>query len=147
LENLKLTTSFLVFFICGTLVLKAQVIVGVWTRKINGQRVEVKIILKGESLTGTSCYYESPNNFLRYSIKGYFDPGTNAAVWWDDQLLEERDPGSPGGKKPALSKGRFDFPGYGRLRLCGRGYRMDNQNARAWEINPDKTDWSNFTDE
>jgi hypothetical protein len=37
-----------------------------------------------------SYYYESENNYRRYSIKGYFDPATNEAVWWDDQLLEEK---------------------------------------------------------
>ena len=147
MEKLKFTISFLLLFICGTLVIKAQIITGVWTRKINRQKIEVKIILKGGRLTGTSYYYESPNNYLRYSIKGYFDPGTNEAVWWDDQLIEENGPGSPGGKTPFLSKEHFNFPGYGRLMLGGRGYKVDNQNARAGEVNPDKTDWSNFTDE
>ena len=132
---------------CGALVVKAQIITGVWTRKIDRQKIEVKIILKGGSVTGTSCYYESPHNYLRYSIKGYFDPGTNAAVWWEDQLTEETGPGSPGGKTPLISRADFDFPGYGRLTLGGKAYRMDHQNARAGEVNPDKTNWSNFTDE
>ena len=38
--------------------------------KINRQKVEVKIIQSGDSLTGTS-YYESANNYRRYTIKGY----------------------------------------------------------------------------
>ena len=147
MEKLKFTISFLLFFICGTPVIKAQVITCVWTRKIDRQKIEVKIILNGGSLRGTSCYYESPDNYLRYSIKGYFDPGTNEAVWWDDQLTEETGPGSPGGKTPLISRADFDFPGYGRLTLGGKVYRMDHQNARAGEVNPDKTNWSNFTDE
>jgi len=147
LGKLKVTISFFLFFICGTLVIKAQIITGVWTRKIDRQKVEVKIILKGGSLTGTSCYYESPNNYLRYRIKGYFNPGTNEAVWWDDQLIEENGPGSVGGKQPLLSKAYFDLPGYGRLILGGKVHKVDNQNARPGEANFDKTDWSTFTDE
>jgi hypothetical protein len=67
-----------------------QQITGVWKGKIDRKKVELKIIQKGDSLTGTSYYYESANSYSRYSIKGYFDPNTNSAVWWDDQLLEER---------------------------------------------------------
>src|SRR6185503_2005058 len=134
-------------FLCGALVVKAQIITGVWTRKIDRQKIEVKIILKGGSVTGTSCYYESPHNYLRYSIKGYFDPGTNAAVWWEDQLTEETGPGSPGGKTPLISRADFDFPGYGRLMLGGKSYKPDNERVRGGEMTPDKRDWSNFTDE
>ncbi|MBL0132263.1 MAG: hypothetical protein IPP43_15125 [Chitinophagaceae bacterium] len=68
----------------------AQMITGVWKGKINRQNVELKIILEGDSLKGTSYYYESANNYHRYSIQGYFDSKTNEAVWWDDQLLDEK---------------------------------------------------------
>lgn len=40
--------------------------------RINRQKVEVKIIQKGDSLTGTAYYYESAGNYRRYTIKGYF---------------------------------------------------------------------------
>jgi len=36
-------------------------ITAVWTGKITPEKVEVKIVLKGADLTGTTCYYESPN--------------------------------------------------------------------------------------
>ena len=147
MEKLKFTISFLLFFICATLVTKAQIITGVWTRKINRQKIEVKILLKGGSLTGTSCYYESPNDYRRYSIKGYFDPGTNEAVWWDDKLIEENSTGSPAGKTPLLLKAHFNFPGYGRLMLGGRGYKEDNQSSRIGEVSLHETGWSDFTDE
>ena len=52
--------------------------------------MELKIVKNGDSLTGTSYYYTSVNNFRRYSIKGYFDPTDNSVVWWDDQLIEEK---------------------------------------------------------
>jgi hypothetical protein len=147
LEKLKFTISFLLFFISGTPVIKAQMITGVWTGKINQQKVEVKIVLKGGSLTGTTYYYESPDNYQRYSIKGYFNHGTNEAVWWDDQLIEENGGGSSGGKTPLLSRVDFNCPGYGRMMLGGKASKVDNQNERAGEVQLDKTGWSNFTDE
>ena len=122
-------------------------ITGVWTGKINQQKVEVKIILKDGSLMGTTYYYESPNNYRRYSIKGYFDPGRNEAVWWDDQLIEENGGGSSIGKTPLLSRADFNYPGYGRMMLGGKASNVDHQNERAGEVNLDKTDWSNFKDE
>ncbi|HEX7905670.1 MAG TPA: hypothetical protein VF487_17480, partial [Chitinophagaceae bacterium] len=54
----------------------AQMITGVWKGRINKQKVEVKIIQQGDSLTGTSYYYESPDHYRRYSIKGYFNTAT-----------------------------------------------------------------------
>ena len=59
--------------------------------------MELKIIKNGDSLTGTSYYYESPNSYRRYSINGYFDDRDNSVVWWDDQLIEE------------ITKGNLDF--------------------------------------
>jgi len=80
-------TGFLLCFFTDS---SAQMITGVWKGKINKKKTELKIIQKGDSLVGTSYYYESESNYRRYSIKGYFDPTTNEAVWWDDQLLEEK---------------------------------------------------------
>src|SRR5262245_58359588 len=107
MERLKFAISCL-FIISGTPFIKAQMISGVWTGKINRQKVEVKIILKGAQLTGTTCYYESPNIYARYSIKGYFNSGTNELVWSDDQLIEEKGYGSAGGKTSGLSRGDFN---------------------------------------
>jgi hypothetical protein len=123
-------------------------ITGVWKGKINRQKVEVKIIQNGGSLTGTAYYYESASNYRRYGIKGYFDPNTNEAVWWDDQLLEEKTGGhaSPG-KVPLLSRADFNCPGYGRMMLGGKASRVENENERAGEVNLDKTEWPDFSDE
>ena len=101
----------------------AQMITGTWKGKINRQKVEVKIIQQGDSLTGTSYYYESVNNYRRYSIKGYFDPNTNAAVWWDDRLLEEKSSRfsiTTPGKMALLSRADFNCPGDGRMMLDGK---------------------------
>jgi hypothetical protein len=103
--------------------ISGQMITGSWKGRINRQKVEVKIIQKGDSLTGTSYYYESPQHFRRYSIKGYFDAETNSAVWWDDQLLEERSARfslSLPGKIPMVSRADFNCPGDGRMMLDGK---------------------------
>lgn len=123
-------------------------ITGVWKGRINRQKVEVKIIQNGDNLAGTVYYYESPSNYRRYSIKGYFDPNTNEAVWWDDQLLEEK-PGSISspGKVPLLSRADFNCPGYGKMILGGKASRVENENEKAGDVNLDKTEWPDFTDE
>src|SRR5262249_37994645 len=89
----------------------AQMITGVWKGKIDKKRTEIKIVQKGDSLLGTSYYYESENNYRRYSIRGYYDPNTNEAIWWDDQLLEEKNGRlslSNPGKIPYLSSADFN---------------------------------------
>ncbi|HYH14315.1 MAG TPA: hypothetical protein VD794_03790 [Flavisolibacter sp.] len=101
--------------------LQAQQITGVWKGKINKQRVEVKIVQNGDSLTGTSYYYASANSYSRYTIKGYFNPNTNSVIWWDDQLIEEKGGlfGTPG-KTPQLSSADFNCPGGGEMYLDGK---------------------------
>lgn len=84
-------------------------ITGVWKGKMGRQKTEVKFVQKGDSLTGTSYYYTSSDNYRRYSIKGYFDGAT--AVWWDDQLIEEKAGGfsllAPG-KIPQMAQADFN---------------------------------------
>ena len=95
-------------------------ITGVWKGKINKQKTELKIIQNGDSLIGSSYYYESVDRYRRYSIKGYFDPETNEAVWWDDQLIEEKSGKlsvSIPGKIPMLSRADFNCPGGSKMML------------------------------
>jgi hypothetical protein len=110
------------FLLCFFTNSSAQMITGVWKGKINKKKTELKIIQKGDSLVGTSYYYDSENNYRRYSIKGYFDPNSNEAVWWDDQLLEERtgkfNVNTPG-KIPYLSSADFNCPGSDKMFLDG----------------------------
>jgi hypothetical protein len=143
-----ITTALLLLFSTGFSVIQAQMITGVWKGKINKQKVEVKIIQNGDNLTGTAYYYESVNNYRRYSIKGYFDPNTNEAVWWDDQLLEEKTGRivSPG-KVPLLSRADFNCPGDGRMMLDGKASKVENENEKAGDVDLDKTSLQNFTDE
>ena len=100
----------------------AQPITGVWKGKMGKQRVEVKIIQRGDSLTGTSYYHDGGSNYRRYSIKGYFDQTNNSVVWWDDALIEEKlgklSMTSPGAA-PMLSSADFNCPGGGEMLLDG----------------------------
>jgi hypothetical protein len=129
--------------------LHAQMITGVWKGKINRQKVEVKIIQKGDSLAGTSYYYESATHYRRYSIKGYFNNNTNEAVWWDDQLLEEKtgrfNLSSPG-KNAMLSSADFNCPGDGSMMLDGKtGKKEDNR--QNGDVHLDKAAGPFFEDE
>lgn len=128
--------------------LQAQMITGVWKGKINRQKVEVKIIQNGDNLTGTSYYYESAGNYRRYSIKGYFDVNTNEAVWWDDELLEEKTGRiSTPGKIPLLSRADFNCPGGAKMMLDGKASKVDDENERAGDVDLDKIAQTNFPDE
>ncbi len=128
--------------------MQAQMITGVWKGKIDRQKVEVKIIQNGDVLTGTSYYYNSTDNYRRYSIKGYFDPQTNEAVWWDDELLVEKTGriSSPG-KMPLLSRADFNCPGDGRMMLDGTASRVDDPLSKPGDVDLDKTTVSSFGDE
>ncbi len=128
----------------------AQMITGVWKGKINKQKVEVKIIQNGDSLTGTSYYYESPTNYRRYSIKGYFDQQTNSAVWWDDQLLEEKSGRftvSTPGKMAMLSRADFNCPGGGKMMLDGQASVKDEEGKSKGDVDLDKITQTSFEDE
>ena len=125
-------------------------ITGVWKGKINRQKVEVKIVQTGDSLTGTSYYHESANNYRRYSIKGYFDSNTNSAVWWDDRLLEERSSRlsiSIPGKIPMLSRADFNCPGGGKMMLDGKVAKKENATNPTGDVHLDKIMNPEFEDE
>ncbi len=128
----------------------AQMITGIWKGKINRQKVEVKIIQTGDSLTGTSYYYESANNYRRYSIKGYFDPKTNSAVWWDDRLIEEKSTRfsiSIPGKIPMLSRADFNCPGGNKMMLDGKVAKKESGTDVTGEVHLDKIGNPVFEDE
>ena len=125
-------------------------ITGVWKGKINKKKTELKIIQKGDSLVGTSYYYESENNYRRYSIKGYFDPTTNEAVWWDDQLLEEKTGkfslNAPG-KIPYLSSADFNCPGSDKMFLDGNAALKNKKESIQGTVHLEKTNETSFPDE
>jgi hypothetical protein len=148
--DLIIRSAFLSTLLLFSLLGQCQMITGIWKGKINRQKTEVKIIQNGDSLTGTSYYYESANNYRRYSIKGFFDANTNEAVWWDDQLLEEKS-GRTGlfapGKVPLLSRADFNCPGDGSMMLDGKAAKTTNEEKPVGEVELDKTGSSSFPDE
>src|SRR6187399_388330 len=138
------------FLLCFFTDSSAQMITGVWKGKINKKKTELKIIQKGDSLLGTSYYYESENNYRRYSIKGYFDPNTNEAVWWDDQLLEEKTGKfsvSTPGKIPYLSSADFNCPGNNKMLLDGNTALKNKKESIQGTVHLEKTDQTIFPDE
>lgn len=128
----------------------AQMVTGTWHGKINGQKAEVKIIKSsGDSVAGTSYYYTSSKSYRRYSIKGYFDEKTNKVVWWDDQLIEEKNGGifTAPGKMPLLSRADFNCPGGGTMLLDGTSNEK-NEELKEGSVHLQKiTNDPVFTDE
>jgi hypothetical protein len=110
----------ILIFIC--IQVKAQPITGIWNGKLGNSRVELKLIRKGDSLIGTSYYYDSKSSYRRYSVKGYFDDKDNDVIWWDDILIEEygahRNAGT--GPQPLLAVADFNCPGEGVMKLDGK---------------------------
>ena len=128
----------------------AQLITGYWKGKIDRKNVELKIIKNGDSLTGTSYYYESANSYRRYSIKGYFDDRDNSVVWWDDVLLEEK--GSKNllsAKKltPYLSNADFNCPGGTKMYLDGKAATKEKEDEPNKPVALEKFDTHIFKDE
>lgn len=138
----------LLAFLFASCKLSSQMITGVWKGKINRQKVEVKIIQDGDSLRGTSYYYESPSHYRRYSIRGYFNAQSNEAIWWDDKLLEEKtgkiNLSSPG-KNPMLSSADFNCPGDGKMMLDGKAGKKEGE--LSGQVHLDKTGGPLFADE
>lgn len=128
----------------------AQPVTGYWKGKIDGRNVELKIVKNADSITGTSYYYQSPNNYRRYSIKGYFDDGDNSVVWWDDLLIEEK-----GGKGLLASKKHnqyisttdFNCPGGIKMYLTGNAALKDDDDEKNHPVALEKKDTPIFKDE
>jgi hypothetical protein len=142
-------TAFLLLCTLPVISLYAQPITGVWKGRIDHKNVEVKIIQKGDSLTGTSYYYQPGGGYKRYSIKGYFNPEDNSVVWWDDQLLK----GNEGkrlfgtGPVPLLSVADFNCPGGGKMLLEGKAVAKETPQNTKGAVNLSKTDHTSFPDE
>ncbi len=111
----------------------AQQITGVWKGKIKGTRVELKLVKSGDSLVGNAYYYTSKNNYRKYSLKGYFDPGTNNVIWWDNVLVEDKTGHgllSSSLPDPMLTVADFNCPGESEMRLDGSSSLRDDKENR-----------------
>lgn len=129
---------------------KAQPITGSWKGKIDHKNVELKIIKNGDSLTGTSYYYQSPNSYRRYSIKGYFDDRDNSVVWWDDQLIEEKNSNKLLTTKratPYRSTADFNCPGGTKMYLNGKATLKDDEGQLMGPVDLQKFTEHTFDDE
>jgi len=124
-------------------------ITGVWHGEINNEKVEVKMIQNGDSITGTSYYYKSGSNYRRYTIKGYFDETDNQIIWWDDQLIEDKTKGLSLASHPKKGKSKADFncPGPGVMKLDGKTYADAGEEIPRGNIRLDKKGTILFQDE
>jgi hypothetical protein len=147
-ETKTLRTALLFFFLAAFHPLYAQMVTGVWHGKVARTNTEVKIIQNGDSLTGTSYYYISPNNYRRYTIRGYFDEMNNSLVWWDDVLLEEKKGlmGSPG-KVPLLAVADFNCPGGDEMYLNGHAGPVGERERTTGTVDLTKVEGAVFPDE
>jgi hypothetical protein len=137
-------TSFILALTTSALCIHAQQITGIWSGKINKRRAEIKFVQKGDSITGTSYYYESGKNYLRYSIKGYFDADNNSVVWWDDQLLWGE--GRSAKEVALLSVADFNCPDGGKMMLDGTTTPKENH-VTTGDLLLTKTVSTSFPDE
>lgn len=136
----------------------SQSITGVWRGKITQHRfglnktyqLELKLISNGDSLTGTSYYFSSENNYYRFAVKGYFDPFTGYVVWWDEKLIEtissktKSTAPSDNGLRYAVD---FNCPGEGIMQLDGNAEKINEQQEKAMEVHLDKVFAPFFGDE
>lgn len=144
--NKAFTLSLLLFvLVTVSSVCCAQQITGVWKGKINNQRVELKIIQKGDSLTGTSYYHGLLGNYKRYSIKGYFDQNSNSVVWWDDELIAAK--GTSATTNSLFSVADFNCPGGGRMFLDGKSSLRDAPRDATGKVSLTKIENPSFQDE
>ncbi len=142
---------FCVFFYFFTpFFLSSQMITGYWQGKINGKNAELKIIQQGDSLTGTSYYYESENSYRRFTIRGYFDRQTNEAVWWDDQLVEVKTGKNIFGARgsiPYLAVADFNCPGSNKMLLDGKAALVEDPDRIKGPVHLEKIRAPRFDDE
>ena len=142
-------SALLTLFLLGSTIC-AQTITGAWKGKIKNTKVELKLIKLGDSLTGTSYYYDTKNNYRRYTVKGYFDPLTNQVIWWDDLLVKDEATGifvrslAP---NALLSTANFNCPGEDKMLLDGVASLRDDKEIEKGKIHFQKISIPVFSDE
>ena len=146
--------STLTFFCCFFLLIaQAQPVTGVWHGKIKkggtivgrNTQLELKLIRNGDSLTGTSYYYDG-KNVTRFQVKGYFNPNDGTVTWWDNQIVDPS--GVHIGKlaEPLLYVTDFNCPGEGIMKLDGLAENKQRSNKNI-EVHLDKVNTPVFEDE
>jgi len=116
----------------------AQPISGIWHGKMGNSKIELKLIRKGDSLIGTSYYYDSKTKYRRYSVKGYFDDKNNDVIWWDDSLIEQEGAqhfiGTGAGNDALLAIADFNCPGEGIMKLDGKTSLKNDEKKERKEL-------------
>jgi hypothetical protein len=120
-----------IIFLLICIQLQAQPITGIWKGKMGNSRVELKLIRKGDSLIGTSYYYESKSSYRRYSVRGYFDDRNNDVIWYDDILIEDHNSNRSG---PLLAVADFNCPGEGVMKLDGKSSGKEDNKKDKKEL-------------
>lgn len=133
----------------------AQMITGVWRGKVSGNsgllkppyKVELKLVQNGDSLTGTSYYYTSSNNYYRFKVKGYFNTENNTVVWRDEEMIEYSSDNrlfTPN-NDAMETEADFNCPGGGVMMLDGKSKKKDDD--KEFSLHLDKVERTNFKDE
>ncbi len=141
-----------VSIICSHYAITAQQITGNWKGTIGNspfaKKVALKLVLKGDSIVGTSYYYTSKNNYKRYSVRGYFNANTNAVIWYDDVLIASKQPKLKiveQGEVSYYSEANFNCPGGGVMMLDGVVKQTEKDKTSALHLT--KTNETIFDDE
>ncbi len=148
--------TLLVILLSTALFNYAQNISGIWQgtiTKSNGilsskYKLELKLIAVGDSITGTSYYYSSKNNYYRYAIKGIRNNQDNTVHWWDDVLLEQKTPSvniKAPNAEPFTIIADFNCPGEGKMFLNGPATKQ--QDDVQYKFDGKKIDNALFVDE
>ena len=129
-----LLNTAVVLLIC--LQINAQPITGIWKGKMGTYKVELKLVRKGDSLIGTSYYFDSRSNYRRYSVKGYFDDKNNDVIWWDDILIDDNISNHilKSGNGALLAVADFNCPGEGIMKLDGKSSSKEDDKKDKKEL-------------
>src|SRR5262245_26300664 len=114
---IRLCPGLFVFILFFQFRAAAQPITGLWKGKIKSTKIELKLVKKGDSLVGTSYYFESADSYRRYSVRGYFDDQSQNVVWWDEELLEEKTQAHSVGSSAMMMVADFNCPQEGIMKL------------------------------
>lgn len=121
-------------FVCVQM--HAQPITGIWKGKMGSYKIELKLVRKGDSLIGTSYYFDSKSKYRRYSVKGYFDDKNNDVIWWDDVLIEDNISNHffKTGNGALLAVADFNCPGEGIMKLDGKSSSKEDDKKDKKEL-------------
>jgi hypothetical protein len=154
-SSYSLFLSACLIFLLGSV--KAQPLTGVWRGKLNKEtgllgrssQLELKLVRNGDSLTGTSYYYSSTDNYARYQVKGYVNPFDGTVTWWDEQLIDGHGRSAENKQQSSTLHFVTDFncPGEGIMKLDGEAEKNNEPGQKKIPVHLNKVDDPIFEDE